>query len=329
MNTLTSNIHDIALIFEGGGMRNSYSSGAVNVMLENSILFSSVYGLSAGATNAVNYVSRDMWRSRVSFTEYTDDFDIRGLFRPLAQTKDSEASKGRTAYGKNAERTARKSLGHAAQEPGVRTSREPKEHAAHSKPGMHIPFDFESFEANPARLVLSALERDSGKTHYFDRDVFISEDMLMACVRASTSYPMLMPPTTIEGTAYYDGGIGEGGGIMLSRAERDGFERFFVVCTRPKGFRKPLKRNLLYDLFFWRRPHMRHALDTWAVRYNAELDKLEALEAQGRAYVFYATDQSVSNSERSVARLKENYQKGYAQALSELDAWRAFIEGKG
>ena len=31
---------------------------------------------------------------------------------------------------------------------------------------------------------------------------------------------------------------------------------------------------------------MREALDTWNRRYDAELDRLDRLEAEGRAYVF-------------------------------------------
>ena len=83
---------------------------------------------------------------------------------------------------------------------------------------------------------------------------------------------------------------------MVPRAMDDGLRRFFVVCTRPRGFRRRGRPNRLYDAFFWRRPRMRAALDTWSRRYNAELDRLERLEAEGRAYVFYAEDQGVENT---------------------------------
>ncbi|MFR0708147.1 MAG: patatin-like phospholipase family protein, partial [Eggerthella lenta] len=53
---MTSTVHDVALVFEGGGMRNSYSAGAIGVMLEQGLFFDDVYGLSAGATNAIDYV---------------------------------------------------------------------------------------------------------------------------------------------------------------------------------------------------------------------------------------------------------------------------------
>ncbi|MDD3931624.1 MAG: patatin-like phospholipase family protein, partial [Eubacteriales bacterium] len=54
---LTNNIHDVALIFEGGGMRASYTAGIVKTLLENELYFDYVAGISAGASHCVNYLS--------------------------------------------------------------------------------------------------------------------------------------------------------------------------------------------------------------------------------------------------------------------------------
>ena len=63
---LESTVHDVALVFEGGGMRNSYSAGAVSVLLGQELFFNDVYGLSAGATNVIDYLSRDAKRAEAS-----------------------------------------------------------------------------------------------------------------------------------------------------------------------------------------------------------------------------------------------------------------------
>ena len=78
-SSLTSNVFDTALIFEGGGMRASYSSAMANVLLENGIFFDNVYGLSAGASNTVNYVSRDIDRTKRSFVDFVEDPDFGGI----------------------------------------------------------------------------------------------------------------------------------------------------------------------------------------------------------------------------------------------------------
>lgn len=194
---------------------------------------------------------------------------------------------------------------------------------------LRAALDFDAFQANPARATLQAIDRDTGETVCFTRGDFPTEQTLMERVRASTSYPIVLPPTVVDGRALYDGGIGRGGGIMVPRAMDDGLSRFFVVCTRPRGFRRPLKPNRFYDAFFWRRPRMREALDTWNRRYDAELDRLDRLEAEGRAYVFYANDQGVKNTERDAEKLARNYERGRMQALSEFDRWERFLSGQG
>lgn len=70
---LHNNIKDVALIFEGGGMRASYTSGFLNNLLENEIYFDYVAGISAGSSHSVNYLSRDMERSRISFVGFSLD----------------------------------------------------------------------------------------------------------------------------------------------------------------------------------------------------------------------------------------------------------------
>ena len=126
---MESTVRDVALIFEGGGMWNSYSAGSLTVMLENGLFFDDVYGLSAGATNAIDYLSRDVRRAEASFTASLDDLAFRWWIAPFA--------------GADGVRAALH--GHAL-----------------ARPGYALPFDFAAFQANPARATLQAIDRDSG-----------------------------------------------------------------------------------------------------------------------------------------------------------------------
>lgn len=297
MGLLTNNVKDCALIFEGGGMRNSYSAAVANVLLENGIFFDAVYGLSAGASNAINYVSRDARRAVAVFTEHTDDIPFR---RPLSFAMQGGIM-GPFFVGKYVPLARR------------------------------TPFDFATFEANPAQVTLEGVERRSGETAYWTREDFKSEEELRLRVQATTSFPIILPPTYVRGVDgapgghFYDGSFGEGGGIMLPRARRDGFEKYFVVCTQPRGYRKPARRNRAYDVFFWRWPKMRALCGSWAARYNEQLDALGRLEQEGRACVFYSGDQVVINSELNRRLLKENYARGYQQAQHEVEGWLKFL----
>ena len=48
--TLSSNVHDTALIFEGGGMRVSYTAAVVVALLDAGVHFDWVAGISAGSS---------------------------------------------------------------------------------------------------------------------------------------------------------------------------------------------------------------------------------------------------------------------------------------
>ena len=70
---ITTRVDDTALVFEGGGMRGTYTAALVQVLLEAGLFFPWVGGISAGCTNTVNMVSRDLWRTREAFVGLTTD----------------------------------------------------------------------------------------------------------------------------------------------------------------------------------------------------------------------------------------------------------------
>ena len=70
---------------------------------------------------------------------------------------------------------------------------------------------------------------------------------------------------------------------------------------------------------------MQEALLTRHERYNAALDRLEQMAAEGRAYIFYATKMAVENSTTNYDALVRSYADGYAQAQAELPRWREWL----
>ena len=72
-----------------------------------------------------------------------------------------------------------------------------------------------------------------------------------------------MKPLPVDGSVYYDGGLGTGAGIPIHLAEDDGFEKFVFVATRPRGYRKPEPSR--YDVTLFQRiardyPYLRNAM---------------------------------------------------------------------
>lgn len=293
MKELQSNIFDCALILEGGGMRASYTAALINKLLEEDVYFDHVYGVSAGSSNAVNYLSRDPYRVFESFTTIVQDPEFGGARFFL-------------------ERKGIFNAQHIYMEM--------------ARPEGTLPFDYDTFMANPATCSLCAIERDTGKTRVFTKEKDMTTlEGLMRSVRASSTLPIVMPPIEMDGKILYDGGLGEGNGIMLPQAMRDGFDKFLVVRTRPKGFRKPDSPGKAIIAYYSRYPSMQRALLNWGPGYNEMCDLCEQLEEEGRAYVFYAENQLCENSTTDLNTLVDNYQNGVAQADRDWPAIKSFL----
>jgi predicted patatin/cPLA2 family phospholipase len=289
---IVNNIKNTALIFEGGGMRASYTAGFVNNLLENEIYFDYVAGISAGSSHTVNYLSRDIQRAKRSFVDLVKDpnfggwksfFKGEGFFR-------SQYIYEETCF-----------------------------------PDAVLPLNFETFMANPAQLRIGAFDRESGKVRYFTKDDIKRIEDLMKIVRASSSMPIFMPETYYDDHCYVDGGVA--GGIALDIAKKDGFKKFFVVLTREKGYRKsPIKFTGVIRAQYRKYPLVVEALMKRHEIYNQTLEELEQLESEGKALLVFPDFMPVSNREINFDRLSESYRSGYIQGQRDLPKWKRFID---
>lgn len=290
---LRSNVRDTALIFEGGGMRASYTAGILVNLLEQGIYFDYVAGISAGASHSANYLSRDPERARRAFIDLVEDpefggwkyfFKGQGFFR-------SDYIYERTPLAEGT-----------------------------------MPFDFETFRRNPARLRIGAFDQNTGDFVVFrNEDIHRIED-LMKAVRASSSMPIFMPPTPFGEQMLIDGGLGPGGGIALEIARQDGMKRFFVVLSRERGYRKkPPRFKGFIKAYYRKAPLVVEAMYTRYQRYNETLETLEQLEREGAAYLVYPDLMPVSNREIDRDKLVGSYLLGYGQGRRDLGAWKAFL----
>lgn len=290
---LTSTVTDTALVFEGGGMRASYTSGLLVALLEADIHLPWVGGISAGSSNTCNYVSRDPWRARHSFTDFAADPRF-GDWRTFLR--------GQGLF--NAQ--------YIYEETGL--------------PGAALPFDWETWSANPATVRIGGFNATRGEPVYWGREDLPSLTELMIRVRASSTMPVVMPPVTIDGEVYVDGALGPSGGIPLDAAQADGYEKFLVVLTRERGYVKTPSRGDWYVRRHFRAlPSVAEALRQRPDHYNAMREQVLELERAGRAYVFAPDHMPVSNSTRDVARLRASHEAGLAQARRELPAIREFL----
>lgn len=290
---LTSTVTDTALVFEGGGMRASYTSGLLVALLEAGIYLDWVGGISAGSSNTANYLARDPWRARHSFTDFAADPQF-GDWKTFVR--------GKGLF--NAQ--------YIYEETGL--------------PGAALPYDWDTFAANPARVRIGAFNAMRGETVYWGREDMPTMNDLMVRVRASSTMPVIMPPVKIDGEVYVDGALGPSGGIPLDAARADGYERFLVVLTRERDYVKaPSSADWYVRRHFRRLPAVADALRARPARYNMTREELFELERAGTAYLFVPEVMPVGNGERNVGKLRASHAAGLEQARRELPAIREFL----
>ena len=290
---MKSNVHDVALIFEGGGMRACYTAGFVTMLLEHGIYFDYVAGISAGSSHAVNYLSRDPVRARRSFTDVVLDRAFGDITTWM---------RGEGYFNVD-----------------YIYSKMPLEDGP-------LPFDFDTFIKNEAECVIGAFRRYEGGMVYWRKEDYKTMGDLTLRVRASSTVPYLMPETEIDGKIYIDGGLDSG--IALDVAIDDGYRRFVFVMTRERGFRlDPVPQIRLMSRVLDRHPVEKEALLTRHLRYNETMETIERLESEGRAYVFYPDKLDLTMMDRDREKLLDQYIAGHEQAVEELPDLRRFLEG--
>ncbi len=293
---LTTNVEGCALVFEGGGYRAGYTAGMSSVLLERGIYFPFVCGISAGASNTVNYLSRDRWRVRWAFVDLAGIPEAGGMLSAL---------RGKGFI--NADYCYR-----GAVERGV------------------APFDWNTFVANPARLRVQAFERDTGRSVCWGKEDCPTVGDLIDRVRASSTLPWIMDPIELDGQVMFDGGLGAGAGLPLCLAEQEGYEKFLFLATRPLGYRKQpytgaTRRMILRLTADY--PHLREAILTRAERYNAEMERIQRLADDGKCLVVRPDAMPVSSLTLDTNKLDASFYMGRAQALRDLPQWEEFLFG--
>lgn len=277
-------------------MRASLTSAMVVTLLKAGLSFDWVAGISAGASNTVNYLSGDVWRARRSFVEFAADEQFGG-FRYFAR--------GQGMF--NAEYIYQQAGG----------------------PNEALPFDWDSYEASTGDMRIIGFDAESGEDVVWSKKDTPHIDDLMVRVRASSTMPGLMPPVHLDGHVYVDGAMGEDGGIALSQAQREGFEKFVIVLTQERDYKKePQKFSAVYRGIFRKYPVLADALLTRWKRYNETRERIFELEAQGKAHVFVPDRMPVDNSTRDLSRLAAAHRMGLSQAKRELPAIRDFLSAQ-
>lgn len=158
-----------------------------------------------------------------------------------------------------------------------------------------------------------------GSVKYFDFDDCVDANDIVSKVMASSSLPDMAKPVMIDNVPYYDGGMYNTNPI--DRAVELGYNKFVVVLTRNRGYRREnsdaseLVKAGLKDF-----PKFLETMSLEKERYNSSLDLIDKLESEGKAFVYAPVNElkfkSFTTNTQDVVEL---YKEGYALALQSIE----------
>ena len=280
----------IALVLQGGGVRGAFTAGALDVLLEQGISFPYVIGTSAGGLNGVNFIARDIGRSKYVSTELMSDPKFVSF---------------------------RNFLHHG--------SFFDFDYLFHTVPQTVLPFNQDAYDQSDVTFIVATTRMSDGQAQYFAKGEI---DDFYSALAATASLPLISKPVRVDGGHYLDGGTAAA--IPFRKALEDGYDKLFVIGTRSEGYRKsnPKKSSRFIAKLMYRRfPGFLSEYYVQGDRYNRDEEELLRLQKEGT--VFYLRPDvppDVKLVEKDKAKLIALYEQGREVMQRELPALRAFME---
>lgn len=284
----------VAIVLEGGALRGIYSSGVLDAFLEKKIEVDCLVGVSAGALNGMNYISKQKGRSAKINLDYCDDPQYIGR-KAIAR------SKGIIGFDYLFEEISKEKL----------------------------PFDEKKFVNSKIRFVATATNCSTGEAEYFEKDEENIQDFYKM-VQASSSMPLASSMVPIRNSYYLDGAVADSVPVKWALAE--GYDKVIVILTRDKEFRKKKVSNnekKLYQVAYKKYPNLLKKLYTMPERYNKLREEMDDLEKNGNIYIIRPQKEvTVARLEKDKEKLKALYEDGYNQTLELMPKIEKYIKGE-
>lgn len=279
-----------ALVLEGGGNRGVFTAGVLDYLMEREEKFSYVIGVSAGACNAMDYLSGQQERTKNCM---------------IVQERKNRyiATRGALKKGRLFD----------------------MDMIFDQYPNRIFPFDFDTYFQSDMDCELVVTNCLSGKARYLSEKE--NRERLLAICRASSSIPVASDMVMVDGVPCLDGGIADS--IPIIHAMEKGYRKNVVILTRNKGYRKkkPGKSRALYIAAFKEYPELLNTLLTRYRNYNRTLELIEKWEQEGHIFVIRPEMETVSRTEQNTRKLTEFYQHGMDVMKERFDEMQAYLKG--
>lgn len=261
------------LVLEGGGMRGVFTAGVLDALMKNEVYFPYVVAVSAGALHGLSYMSRQPRRARWSSIDMLKKYGYISL-RSLV-------------------------LNGSIFDPNILYERFPEE---------IIPFDYKTYEQNPATFEMVTTNCKTGRAMYLSERY--DHHRMTQIAKASSSLPFVSQITEVDGIPMLDGGIVDS--IPIVRSMDTGHHENVVVLTRNRGYRSTEPDIKIPKFVYKDYPRLRVALSHRTEEYNHQLDLIERMEDWGEIIVIRPERPlEVGRITQDVVKLEHLYEEGF------------------
>jgi predicted patatin/cPLA2 family phospholipase len=276
------------LILEGGATRGVFTSGVLDYLMKEDIYFPYIVGVSAGSCNAVDYVSKQIGRTKDCMIHKDKQ---NGYFNLKTAIKQRSLFDMDMIFDKY--------------------------------PNHIYPFDYETYFNSDIKCEIVTTNCISGRAEYMSETK--DKEKLMKICRASSSMPLVTPTVDIEGVPYLDGGIADS--IPILHSLRSGYKKNVIILTRNKGYRKKLtsKARHIYNRAYKKYPKLARAICLRPYVYNRTLEYIEKWEEEGKIFVIRPEIKTVSRTETDYQILTDFYQHGYDKMKEQCEKMLQFL----
>lgn len=276
------------LVLEGGGLRDMFTAGILDILMDAAVSFDGIIGVSAGATFGCNYKSHQPGRSLRYNKNEAGNWRYCSL-RSWITTGDLIGA----------------------------------EYAYHTLPKERDVFDNDTFMADPTRFAVVCTDVETGRPVYHDIESL--DDEGLEWLRASASLPIVSQAVKVGGLKLLDGGITDS--IPLAYWQSEGYERNVVILTQPAGFVKKRTRLMPFFRLFCRQyPAIIKAMACRHEMYNAQLEYLKREADKGNTLILCPEHTlDIGRTEMKPEKMQRIYDEGVAYGKAHLQDIRNFL----
>ena len=278
----------ICLVLEGGGNRGVYTAGVLDAFLDAGIDIKNVYGVSAGALNALSYLAKQKGRHYRVNKDYALDKKCIDFKRIIV---------GKSVVNLN---------------------------YLFNEVSRNIdPIDFDEFNKRGDYVVV-ATNVITGSPVYKRIDDY---DLDYKYIMASASLPLFSKIIEVDDMKLLDGGISDPIPVMKA-IEDGYDKIVVISTRDKGFTCKPYKFMTLYKSRYAKYPNFIKTMENRYNKYNVTRDLLTKLEMEKKVMTIYPSKPLlISNLEKDEDKLKSTYDLGYQDAKKVVNKIKEYIGG--